>query len=260
MKRKLEITATFKEAATIGKKNALPLLLTGIIYVLTLWIPYINIGTSIAMATLPGKLAQGESISPLFIFDSVYRRQIGNFLLYTGLYIMMLIPAVLFLNVVIPVLLIMYSLSLFIMIDEDTTPIEALEMSRKATCGFKWTIFFIVILYILALNILPGIILLPFWGIGALIDKLSDGTFFTSLFAVIGYLVAVVFSILGTCYGYALYAVIYRNLYLNNRMPEKPATQTENEQVFRQEIETTSNAENTNPVEIPVSSSTPGGN
>lgn len=240
MERKLEFVATFKDAIALGMNNAIPLLLTVVIYVLTIWIPYINIGTSIAMATLPGKLAHGETISPFFIFDSVYRRQIGNFLLFCGLYIIMLIPAILFLNVVLPVLLIMYSLSLFILIDRETTPIEALEMSRKATYGFKWKIFFILFIYELVLYIIPQIIIWPLIGIGALITYLSDDSSSSTFLTIIAYGIGIIFSIVGICCGYAINAIIYRELFLKAQgQPEEPASPKEFERVFKQEIEAT---------------------
>lgn len=40
-----------------------------VLWLLTIWIPYLNVGTTIAMATIPIELSKGKVISPLFIFD-----------------------------------------------------------------------------------------------------------------------------------------------------------------------------------------------
>lgn len=239
MERKLDIMETFKDAIAIGTKNAVPLLLTVLTYLLTCWIPYFNIGTTIAMATLPSKLAQGKTISPNFIFDSVYRRQIGNYLLFEGLYVMIILPTILSVLFIpaLPVLFIMYCLSLFILFDEETNPIEALELSRKATYGFKWKIFFIFIIFIIAIQIIPSIIALPLIGIGALINNFSDDPEAGSSVYFFGWLIIVAFTILGICCGYALYAVIYSNLYLNVRQPQEPSPQTEIETTAQKSIE-----------------------
>ena len=210
MERKLDIMETFKDAIAIGTKNAVPLLLTVLTYLLTCWIPYFNIGTTIAMATLPSKLAM------MIILPTILS--------------VLFIPAL-------PVLFIMYCLSLFILFDEETNPIEALELSRKATYGFKWKIFFIFIIFIIAIQIIPSIIALPLIGIGALINNFSDDPEAGSSVYFFGWLIIVAFTILGICCGYALYAVIYRNLYLNVRQPQEPSPQTEIETTAQKSIE-----------------------
>lgn len=75
----LEIISTISEGMTIGLKNVASLAVAVILYFLTIWIPYINVGTTIAMMTIPGRLAKGEIISPLFIFDDKYRKDFSAF-------------------------------------------------------------------------------------------------------------------------------------------------------------------------------------
>ena len=249
MESKLEFIATFKEATKLGMNNAIPLLITVVIYLLTCWIPYLNIGTSIAMATIPSKLAHGETLNPTFIFDSVYRRQIGNYLLFLGLYTMMLLPTILSVLFIpaLPVLFIMYSLSLFILLDRETTPIEALEMSRQATYGFKWKIFFLLLVFSLAFYIIPQLITLPVIGIAWLLNAASmvsssssDLASSAGALTFITTTIWIVFFIVGVCCYEALLAVIYRELYLKaEEQPEEPAAPKEIERVFRQEIEAT---------------------
>lgn len=220
MKRKLdfgELIPIYKEVLTIGTKNAIPILITVFLYSITNWIPYINVGTSIAMATLPGKLAQGEIINPTFIFDSVYRKQMGNFFLFITFYLFMLVAAILFLNIFVPVILIMYSLSLYIMIDAEVNPLEALEMSRKATHGFKIDIFllhffFEFVVAIIALIFTAGLI-------SSIIEAVETYSDYSTQLMMIFVILAIIF-ILTSCWRYALSAVIYRNLFLKAHDPE----------------------------------------
>ena len=207
MERKLDVMPAIKDAIAIGTKNSVSLVLTVLLYVVTVWIPYLNVGTTIAMATIPGKLAKGEVISPSFIFDSVYRRRMGSFFLLEGFLLMMLIPAFLFGIIPGYVLAFMYCLALFIMIDKDVTPTEALELSNKATYGFKWKIFGIILLF--------SVLLCIVYGIFAAICNAIDVAFIT-------FIVMLAIIIIGVCCEYALYAVIYRNLFLN--VQEEAAT------------------------------------
>ena len=96
MERKLEVVPAISDAIAIGVKNAASLVGAILLWVVTIWIPYLNVGTTIAINTLPGKLAKGEIINPLFIFESVYRRKMGDYFLLQGLLTMMYIPAFFF--------------------------------------------------------------------------------------------------------------------------------------------------------------------
>ena len=80
----MTIINLLKNGSAIAFKNFLPLLGSLILYILTIWIPYINIGTTIAIWTLPAVMSRGETISPTQIFDSKYRKNMGNFFLLLG--------------------------------------------------------------------------------------------------------------------------------------------------------------------------------
>lgn len=190
---------TITDAAIIGTKNAASLLLAVLLYVLTIWIPYLNVGTTIAMNTIPSKLAQGEVISPFFIFDSVYRRKMGSFFLLEGMLFIIMFPAFWFMIIPAIVLSMMYSLSLYIMLDKDTTPTEALELSNKATYGFKWKMFGIILAFCILAYIICAIFML--------ILNFIDVSFIT-------FIVAVALIVIIVACGFSLDAVIYRNLYL----------------------------------------------
>lgn len=199
MERKLEVIPAMTDAVAIGMKNAASLVLAVLLWVITIWIPYLNVGTTIAMYTIPGKLAKGEVINPAFIFDSIYRKKIGDFFLLNGFLFMMYVPAFFFMVIPFYVLSIMYSLAFYIMIDKDVSPSEALRLSNNATYGFKWKIFGINLLFVIASWIVIGIIMTI---VGAL-----DVAFITFIFMI------ALIVLVASC-AFALSAVIYRNLFL----------------------------------------------
>lgn len=67
MEEKLQFVPSLKDAFAIGVKNLVPIVLSVLLWLVTVWIPYVNVGTTIALATLPVKLSKGEMISPMFI-------------------------------------------------------------------------------------------------------------------------------------------------------------------------------------------------
>ena len=207
MERKLEVIPAITDAIAIGTKNAASLVLAVVLWIVTIWIPYLNVGTTIAISTLPIKLAKGEIINPMFIFDSVYRRKMGDYFLIEGLLFMMFIPAFFFLIIPGIVLSIMYSLALYIMLDKDVTPMKALELSNKATYGFKWKIFAITFLFAIVFGIICGILGWLFGLIGS--DFLN-------------FIIMLLISIVGASCGLALDAVIYRNLFVRPQETQAP--------------------------------------
>ena len=142
------------EGTSIGLKNALSVLGALILWILTCWIPYINVGTTIALYTIPIELSKGKVISPLFIFDGKYRQYMGEFFTLIGLMLLSLIPAFLFMVVPGIIISIGWCLAFFLLIDKGMAPGEALVQSNKATYGYKWTIFGVFFLIALVLFIL----------------------------------------------------------------------------------------------------------
>ncbi len=155
---KITVGGVLSEGIDIGIKNMASLVGATILWLLTIWIPYINVGTTIAMNTIPIELSKGKIISPLFIFESKYRRYMGEFFTLIGF---ISIPLVLGIYCgVIPgiVIAISWSLAFYILIDEGVSPGEAMVRSNKATYGYKWTIFFISLILWIALIAVAGII------------------------------------------------------------------------------------------------------
>ena len=96
MEANFTVKEAFVEAIKLGLKNFLSLIGAVILWGLTIWIPYLNVGTTIAMVTLPAKMSRGSIISPLEIFDGKYRKYMGEFFLVTGLKLIIMFPAFLF--------------------------------------------------------------------------------------------------------------------------------------------------------------------
>lgn len=166
MNRKLTIEDIFKEGFAIGLKNLPSLIAASILYVLTIWIPYINVGTTIAMNSIPCALSRGEVISPLFIFDGKYRKYMGEYFTLIGLQALSLIPAFLFMVVPGIIIALGWSLSLYILIDKGVGPSEAMVRSNKATYGYKMTIFLTNLLMVVAFYVafaLVSLILGALW-------------------------------------------------------------------------------------------------
>lgn len=142
-KTELGVVNTITEGINIGIKNLPSLVVASICFILTLWVPYINVGTAIAMNSIPGHLAKGDSISPFFIYDEQYRRDFSAYFLLYGF--MSMVKSVGYCFVIIPGIVISIALSLatYILVDFDATPTDAMKLSNRATYGYKWNIFFI---------------------------------------------------------------------------------------------------------------------
>ena len=61
---KLPLVETLKEGVSLALKNYLNIILTVLLYVVTVWIPYLNVGTTIALSALPAELAKGNKLNP----------------------------------------------------------------------------------------------------------------------------------------------------------------------------------------------------
>lgn len=145
--KKLSFQLTFTEAFEMGVKNAPSILGCIVLFLLTCWIPYLNIGTMIAITLLPTQLAKGETINPLSIFDSKYRRYMGEFFITAALMFVPMLIAFIFLYIPGIVLSISWSLSYFFLIEKGKNPIQAITASNSATYGSKWTIFAVQLVF-----------------------------------------------------------------------------------------------------------------
>jgi hypothetical protein len=64
MESKFTVSQAFLESIKLGFKNFLSLLGAVILWAITIWIPYLNVGTTVAMVTLPAKMSRGTITRP----------------------------------------------------------------------------------------------------------------------------------------------------------------------------------------------------
>lgn len=137
----LTIGGIISNSIQMGLKNMASIVGAVILWVLTIWIPYINVGTTIAIVGMVVAISKGGIISPLEIFDAKYRRNMGEFFLLIGFleigtlagFLFMIIPGI--------VISIAWGQAIYLLIDKNMNPTEAITMSNKITYGKKWTIF-----------------------------------------------------------------------------------------------------------------------
>lgn len=139
--KRLDFATVLTDAWEIGTKHAPSIIAAVILFLLTVWIPYINMGTLIALTLLPVRLARDEHIEPLSIFRSEYRRRMGDFLLTAALKqaaialgtALLVIPGV--------VLALAWKPAYWCLAEHDKSPLEAIRAAEAATRGSKWRLF-----------------------------------------------------------------------------------------------------------------------
>ena len=156
--KKLNIVATIKDGFAIGMINFLSLVLTAVLYVVTIWIPYLNVGTTIAMASLPAELAKGNVVNPLFIFDGKYRKNMGEFFILMALMTGAISVGFMFMGIPGLVISVAWNFATVLFVDKDMSALDCLRESNRLTYGNKWRIFGAEFLMGLALGVICGII------------------------------------------------------------------------------------------------------
>ena len=142
MDKDLQVGDIISNSMSKGVKNLIPIAVNAVLWLLTVWIPYINIGTTIGLSVgLPAKAGRDENISPTEIFNPVYRKQMGEYVLVSGLvnagvgigFALFIIPGI--------VISIAWLLAPLFVVDKQINPLEAINRSNSVTYGKKWTIF-----------------------------------------------------------------------------------------------------------------------
>ncbi len=177
-----------------GLKNALPIAVNALLWSLTWWIPYLNVGTTIGLTVgLVAKSARDEPISYTEIFNPQYRKYMGDYFLTLGLVQMGVFMATLLLIIPGIVLGIAWSLALLLSVDKGLNPMDAIHKSNELTYGRKWVIF-------LGLIILEILVALAIGIIGGIFSAISTflGSLVSLVLAAIG--AAVIISALGHIY------------------------------------------------------------
>ena len=143
---KLDIMKTIREGIQYGLKNFLPLLLMVVLYVLTIWIPYLNVGTTIGLYKAVIGIGRGETINPTAIFDGDNFKNIGKYFLLLGFISVGTAAAAVFMFFPAMVISIAWGFAIYFLIDKKVSPLKALGLSYDSTYGNKWRIFFLGLL------------------------------------------------------------------------------------------------------------------
>ncbi len=158
---KLSVSEIIKNGIEIGVKNFVPLILSTILYVLTFWIPYLNVGTTIGMTMLPVEMAKGKTISPTSIFDAKNRKYMGEFFILMGLMMMAIYFGFIFMIIPGIVIGVAFSLGVYLLIDKEVHPLKALSLSNKLMYNNKMSVFlssFVLMLGIGVVSLILGFI------------------------------------------------------------------------------------------------------
>jgi hypothetical protein len=187
IEKKLAVIPTIKDGVAIGMRNLGPILVNVLLWVLTIWIPYLNVGTTIGLVVgIVSKASKGEAIDMTDIFDPKYRKYMGEFFLSSGLVglgtsiglAFGIIPGI--------VISLAWSLTLLLVIDKGKNPTEAITISNNCTYGYKWYMVGIYLLTSLAF-VLASIILISIGaatGSGGFIGFMSFLTVLVWIFAI----------------------------------------------------------------------------
>lgn len=158
MAQKLEVMPTIREGILYGIKNIVSLILMVILYVLTIWIPWINVGTTIGIYKAVIGMGRGEVINPIAIFDKENRQNVGDFFLLLGLQSMGVAGASAFMFIPGIVVGLAWGFAVYFLIDKKLSPMKCLKVSYKVTDGEKWTIFWIGVLTCIIFGLVGGIL------------------------------------------------------------------------------------------------------
>ena len=154
---KLDIMQTIKDGVRYGLKNFFPLLLMVILYVVTVWIPYLNVGTTIGLYKAVIRIGRGETIDPTAIFAKENFKDLSGFFLLLGLLYMGITVACFFLFIPGIVMGIAWGFAIYFFLDKKVSPLTALRLSYDTTFGNKWRIFFLGFICAVVIGFLSGI-------------------------------------------------------------------------------------------------------
>lgn len=191
----LDIVKIIKNSFSLSLKNAGLIIGASILWALTAWIPYLNVGTTIGLLGLIVLMSRGDSVSSKEIFKAHYRKNMGEFFLLISFiiigttigYVFVIIPGI--------VISIAWSQSIFLLIDKGFSPLEAIKKSNEITYGEKLTIFAGYFLLALILVLSIGLFMM----IATWID---NSLILAGLVGLVGYIVSILVTIGCSAYIY----------------------------------------------------------
>ena len=155
---KLDIMQTIKEGVLYGLKNFFPLLLMVILSAVTVWIPYLKIGTTIGLYKAVIGIGRGETIDPTAIFSKENFKNLSGFFLLLGLLYMGITVACFFMFIPGMVMSIAWGFAVYFFLDKKVSPLKSLQLSYDSTFGNKWRIFLVGLICGILICIICGIL------------------------------------------------------------------------------------------------------
>ncbi len=138
----LSVMGIVQNSIAIGTKNAASVFGAVLLWILTIWIPYLNVGTTIGLIGMIAAMSRGQVVSPTEIFNPKYRQHMGEFFLLTAFEYFGTVAGMMFMVIPGIVISIAWGQAKLLLIDEKvSSPTEALTKSNQLTHGKKWTIF-----------------------------------------------------------------------------------------------------------------------
>jgi hypothetical protein len=195
------IDGIIKTALERGIKNLLPVFVNTVLWIITIWIPYLNVGTTIGMtAGVVAKMSRGETIAMTEIFNPQYRKRMGEFFLVVGFMFLGIFAGFIFFIIPGYVISLSWSLAPLLVVDKMMNPIDAIHKSNSLTYGKKWTIFFGLLTVGLCGVIALGIV---FWIFALLLNKIGIvGSILLALLYITGYAVFISIQMAAMSYIY----------------------------------------------------------
>ena len=155
---KLDIIKTIKDGIQYGLKNFVPLILMIILYLVTVWIPYLNVGTTIGLYKAIIAIGRGEKLDPTSIFDKENFENLSGFFLLMGLTYIGTVVAMMFMLIPGIIMGIAWGFAMYFFLDKKVSPLKSLQLSYDTTYGNKWRIFAVICLLWVAIGIVCGIL------------------------------------------------------------------------------------------------------
>ena len=182
MNNELTVGGIIQNGLLTGLKNATALLGAVALWLLTIWIPYLNVGTTIGLLGLVAAMSRGEAIKPTEIFNPKYRARMGEFFLVVAFLFIGVLIGFVFVGIPGVVIGLTWMFAPLLVIDQGLNPSEALTRSNELTQGKKVTLFFGMLLTNLsAMAVVMLVTTLGGWVHG----------FFGLLFALAGYVLTI---------------------------------------------------------------------
>lgn len=196
MEEKLQLGPSLKDAFAIGIKNCVSIVLAVLLWFITIWIPYLNVGTTIALSSLPVKLSQGNVINPTYIFDAEYRHCMGEYFILIAIISSAITAAMVFLLIPAIVLEFSWMLAIYLLVGKKMNWALCISESNRLMMGYKMKAFALKLVVAIAFGIVGGIFF-------SIFKSISDN------FGIFALVIIVLVSI---CVSISVDAVIYREL------------------------------------------------